>query len=139
LKPSRLGRLEPGVGHVVAVADPGHRAPRDRAAVLDEGEDVGQDLAGVVFVGQAVDHRHPRVRGEALDDRLLEGADHHQVAHAEITWRVLDRLAAPELESRVFRCTALPPIWYMPASKRQRVRVLAFSKIIASVRSASGW
>ena len=39
------------------------------------------------------------------------------------------------------RCTTLPPIWYMPASKLTRVRVLAFSKIMASVRSGSakGW
>jgi hypothetical protein len=66
--------------------------------MLDEGEDVGQDLAGVVFVGQAVDHRHARVGGEALDDRLLEGADHHDVAHArDHLRRILDRLAAPQL------------------------------------------
>jgi hypothetical protein len=48
--------------------------------MLDEGEDVGENLAGVVFVGQ-LDHRHPGILGETLDDRLLEGADHHDVAH----------------------------------------------------------
>jgi hypothetical protein len=37
------------------------------AAVFDVGEDVGQDLARVVFVGQPVDHRHARMRREALD------------------------------------------------------------------------
>ncbi|CFO08097.1 Uncharacterised protein [Bordetella pertussis] len=31
-----------------------------------------------------------------------------------------------------------PPIWYMPASKETRVRVLAFSNTMASVRSCSG-
>jgi hypothetical protein len=66
--------------------------------VLDEGEDVGQDLAGVVLVGQAVDHRHPRVRGEELELGLLVGADHHQVDHAADDARaVLDRLGAAEL------------------------------------------
>jgi hypothetical protein len=66
--------------------------------MLDEGEDVGEDLAGMVFVGQAVDHRHPRVAGEALDDRLLIGADHDDVAHArDHLGGVLHRFAAPEL------------------------------------------
>ena len=41
--------------------------------------------------------------------------------------------------SPVVKCTTEPPIWYIPASKLTRVRVLAFSKIIASVRSTSGW
>jgi hypothetical protein len=47
--------------------------------------------------------------------------------------------ARPSWLSPVVRCTTLPPSWYMPASKLTRVRVDAFSKIIASVRSASGW
>ena len=47
--------------------------------------------------------------------------------------------ARPSWLSPVVRCTTLPPIWYMPASKLTRVRVLAFSKIMASVRSARGW
>jgi capsular polysaccharide biosynthesis protein len=52
---------------------------------------------------------------------------------------VLDRLAAAELAVAGGQVTTEPPIWYMPASKLTRVRVLAFSKIIASVRSTSGW
>ncbi|CAN6484416.1 unnamed protein product [Victoria cruziana] len=93
---------------------------------LQPGEDVGQDLTGVVFVGQAVDDRHARIGRELRDLGLLEGADHHDVDHAR------DHLGA------VFDGLA-PPIWYMPASKLTRVRVEAFSKIMASVRSASGW
>jgi hypothetical protein len=93
-----LGGLQPGVADVVRIADPGHRLALNRAAMLDEGEDVGQDLAGVIFVGQAVDHRHPRIGGKALDDRLLEGADHDHVAHArDHLRRILDRLAALQL------------------------------------------
>ena len=63
--------------------------------MLDIRVDVGENLAGVVFVGEAVDDRDARVRGEALDDRLLEGADHHDVDHARDDPRnVLDRLAS---------------------------------------------
>ena len=46
--------------------------------------------------------------------------------------------ARPSWLSVVVRFTTEPPIWYMPASKLTRVRVDAFSKIIASVRSTSG-
>ena len=45
--------------------------------------------------------------------------------------------ARPNWLSPVVRCTTLPPSWYMPVSKLTRVRVEAFSKIIASVRSSS--
>ena len=66
--------------------------------VLDVGEDVGQDLAGMVLVGEPVDHRHARGAGEALDDRLLEGPHHDDVAHArDHLRRVLHRLAPAEL------------------------------------------
>ena len=37
------------------------------------------------------------------------------------------------------RLIAMPPSWFMPASNDTRVRVLAFSNTIASVRSRSGW
>ena len=47
--------------------------------------------------------------------------------------------ARPSWLSPVVRCTTAPPIWYMPASKLMRVRVEAFSKIIAKVRSTNGW
>jgi len=45
----------------------------------------------------------------------------------------------PSCESPVVMWITEPPSWYMPASKLTRVRVLAFSNTIASVRSASGW
>ena len=47
--------------------------------------------------------------------------------------------ARPSWLSPVVKCTTAPPIWYMPASKLTRVRVEAFSKIMASVRSAKVW
>ncbi|KAF5289491.1 hypothetical protein FQR65_LT20825 [Abscondita terminalis] len=94
----QVGRLQPGVGHVVAIADPGDGLALDRAAVLDEGEDVGQDLAGMELVGQAVDDGHARVLGKAHDLVLAVGADHHQVGHAADDARaVLDGLGAAQL------------------------------------------
>lgn len=93
-----LSRLNPRVGHVVGVAHPGDGLALDRATLLDEGEDVGQHLARVVFVGQPVDDRHARMRGKALDDLLPEGADHDDVGHAgDDLRRVFDRLTAPQL------------------------------------------
>ncbi|MNL68793.1 hypothetical protein D3C87_1935720 [compost metagenome] len=44
----------------------------------------------------------------------------------------------PSCESFEVRLMTDPPIWYMPASNETRVRVLAFSNTIASVRSCSG-
>ena len=52
----------------------------------------------MVFVGESVDHRHARILGEAFNDRLLEGADHHHVDHArDDACEVFDRLSAGEL------------------------------------------
>ena len=93
-----LSRLQPGVAHVVGVADPCHGLAPDAAALLDVSVDVGQYLTRMVFVGQAVDHRHARVGREEFDDGLLEGADHHDVTHArDHLPGVFHRLAAPQL------------------------------------------
>ena len=73
--------------------------PVDRAAVLDEGEDVGQDLARVVFVGQAVDHRHARVARRRRSSlvcskvRIITRSTMRLITRAA----VLDRLGAAEL------------------------------------------
>ena len=47
--------------------------------------------------------------------------------------------ARPSWLSPVVKCTTEPPSWYMPASKLTRVRVEAFSKIMAKVRSTKEW
>jgi hypothetical protein len=52
----------------------------------------------MMFVGQAVNHRHARIGGETLDDVLAEGAHHDDVAHAAHHLAgVFHRLAAAEL------------------------------------------
>src|SRR5207247_1004129 len=51
--------LQPRAADVVRVADPGHGLADDRAAMLDVGVDVREDLARVILVGETVDDRHP--------------------------------------------------------------------------------
>src|SRR5690606_21243308 len=93
-----FGGLQPGIGHVVAVAYPGHGLAFDGPEVLDEGEDIGQDLAGVEFVGQPIDDGYARVRRKALYAGLFEGSDHDQIDHARDHARgVFDGLGAPKL------------------------------------------
>ena len=48
---------------------------RIRAVVLQCGKEVGVELAGMVEVGQAVDHRDAAVLNEVFYDLVTEGAD----------------------------------------------------------------
>ena len=98
LEAQNLAGLQPGVGHVVAVANPCNGFALDAAAVFDVGKDVGQNLAGVKLVGQAVDDRHTRMLGKAVDFVLLVGTNHHQVYHAaDDLGAVFNRLGAAQL------------------------------------------
>ena len=115
--------------------------PGDRAAVLDIGEDVGQHLAGMVFVGQSVNHRHARIGGEALDDFLAEGTHHDDVAHAaHHLSRVFHRLAAAQLAvARVQVDGGAAQLVHAGFEGLRRVRVEFFSNTMTRVRSTSGW
>ena len=92
------GGIDPGVAHVVAVADPGNPTSADIAAQFEPGLHVGEQLAGMQQVGQAVDDRHAGVSGEGFDALVTEGPDHHHIHHAgNDAGGILDRLAAAEL------------------------------------------
>jgi hypothetical protein len=92
------GGLDPGVGHVVAVADPRHGLPAHLPQVLPHGEEVGQHLAGVRQVGEPVDDGDVGVGGQQLHVGVREGADHDAVHVAREHARgVGDGLAAPQL------------------------------------------
>ena len=86
---------EPGVAHVAgAVADERDRQAGEGALVLLDGQQVGEQLAGVVVVGEGVDDRHPGVRRHLLDRVLAVGAPHdHRGLPAEHPRHVGDRLA----------------------------------------------
>jgi hypothetical protein len=91
-------RFDIAVAHVEAIADPGHGLALDRAAVFEEGLHVGQQLARVRLVGQAVDHRHARVGGEFGQGAVGVGTDHHRIEHARHDdGAVADRLATAQL------------------------------------------
>ncbi len=50
--------LQPGIAHIVGVADPRHGLALYAAALLDISVDVREYLAGVIFIGQAIDDRY---------------------------------------------------------------------------------
>ena len=86
------------VAHVVAVADPGHGLALDRAAVFEERLHVGQQLARVQVIGQAVDQRDARIGGEFGQGAVGKRTDHHRIEHARHdNGAVADRLATAQL------------------------------------------
>ena len=89
--------LDQAAGHVVAVADPGQSQPGQLAAVLLQRVQIGQRLAGMGEVGQAVDHRARRVLGELHDRRVPLGPHDDHVDHfAEHAGEIGDALALAE-------------------------------------------
>ena len=106
----------------------------DPAETLLHGHEVAEHLAGMVGVGQAVDHRDGGVPGQFLHRVLGEGADHHPVHVAgQDPGGVADGLAAGQLGLARGQVDGWPPSCAMPASKETRVRVEGLSKIMASV------
>ena len=81
-------------GHVVAIANVGDGCPLQSALLLVDGKEIGQRLAGVLVVGQGVDHRHGGVLGQRLQRALGKGAHYDDVDVAgEDASRIGDRLS----------------------------------------------
>ena len=90
--------VDPGRQHVVVVARPGDLAAADRTALLLERHQVGQHLAGMRLLGEAVDDRNRRVRRHFPHVVLAEDSNDDRVDIARQHARgVGDGLAAPEL------------------------------------------
>jgi len=99
LEPQHLRRLDPAVRHVVAVAHPGDPLPLPRAQRFPHGEQVGEHLAGMRQIGEAVDHRDGGVPRQLRHLPVVEGADHDPVHVArQHPRRVGDRLPPPDLD-----------------------------------------
>src|SRR6185437_16787525 len=67
--------VDPGGEHVVVVAGPGDLAAAYGPALLLEGHEVGQHLAGMRLLGQAIDDGYRRMRGHFLHVVVGEDAD----------------------------------------------------------------
>ena len=73
-----LGRLHPGMHHVVAVADESNLKSFQLSLVFQQCKAVGKDLAWMIEIGQGVDHRHGRGTRHFFQSRLRECAhDNH--------------------------------------------------------------
>ena len=81
LKVQNVGRLQPRIRHVVTVTNPSHCFAGDGTTVFHKGEDVRQNLAGVVFVGETVDDGNTRKSRKFFNFALLIGANHHDIGH----------------------------------------------------------
>src|ERR1039457_2758330 len=91
-------RFQPGIGHIIAITDPGEFQPLVTATMLNDRKDVGHDLAGMKKVGKSVDDRHGAVSGKLLDDLLSVSPDHHPMAvSGHATRRILDRFTPSHL------------------------------------------
>mmetsp|Transcript_17396 Transcript_17396/g.46963 ORF Transcript_17396/g.46963 Transcript_17396/m.46963 type:complete len:385 (+) Transcript_17396:89-1243(+) len=93
------GELEPGLDDVVPVAHVDDALARDVTEHLLDGEGVGDDLAGVVEVGKAIDHGNLGVLGKLQEVCVAEEAGHDDVVVArQHAAHVLDSLARAQAD-----------------------------------------
>ena len=99
-------------GDVVAVSDVRHLAVLEAAEALPDGEQVGQDLAGVLDLGQGVDDRNAGEPGQLAEVGVMTQPGHHQMhVTFEDAGRVRHRLAHAYLNVLLAerdRCSAQP-------------------------------
>ena len=99
LHPGQQAAHDEAVGHAAAVTHKAELPPGQGAPALPDGHQVGQHLAGVCVVGQAVDHRHTGQPGKFFQIPLAVGApDHAVVVAAQHPGGVLEGLAPAGLQ-----------------------------------------
>ena len=99
LHPSQQSAHDEAVCHAAAVADKAELPARKAAPALPNGHQVGQNLAGMGVIRQAVDHRHTGQLGKLFQIALAVGAPHHAVVvAAQHPGGVLEGLAPAGLQ-----------------------------------------
>ena len=100
LEPELRSRPDPGTRHITRpVAHKRDDLALHRSERLADGLEVGQDLAGMLRIGQRVDGRDPAQPRKILHVFLGKRPNHRPVQHApHHPRRVGDRLPAPELD-----------------------------------------
>jgi hypothetical protein len=89
------------MGNIIAVAAIGQGQARQLAEVLLDGEQIGQNLAGVKLIREGVDHGDLGIFGKDFQLPLVVGANGNGVQVAgENAGRILQRLAAAHLHRR---------------------------------------
>ena len=98
------GGPNPRAGHIaVPVANERHAKTIKRPTSLANSEKIGQNLAGMLLVGESIDRRNATVGRKILHILLCKGADHRAVQHSpHHTSGILDRFPTTELDIR--RC-----------------------------------
>ncbi len=93
LEAEQPGRVDPGIGDVVPIADPRDDLSLPTPQRFADGQEVGEDLAGVQQVGEPVDDRDAGEARQLLHLLVGAGADDQGVEVArEHPRRVPDRL-----------------------------------------------
>src|SRR5205809_4602611 len=91
------GRIHPRMDDVVPVADEGDAEAGEIPPALEQREAVGEDLAGVMEIGEPVDGGDAGSRREVDDALMEEGPRHDEIDPAfEVARDVPRRLALPE-------------------------------------------
>ena len=153
------GGADERAADVVGVADVGQaQAAQVGAEALAQRQQVGERLARVMVVGEAVDHGHARELGELVDvglrvradhDRVEVAREHHRgVAHGlaaaelQLALRQVERVAAELVpcRPRTTRACASRPCWKIMPSERPVQRACgprAFCAALSAMPSSS--
>src|SRR5580765_7738041 len=68
------GEIDQGIADIVAIANVGEFETAECAEFFFEGEEIGERLAGMEFIGERVDHRNVGIGGHFFENALVINA-----------------------------------------------------------------